>query len=344
MNLASEFVPDAWYVGAWSHEVGRQPLQRWMLGEPVVFYRTEAGEPVALDDRCPHRYAPLSAGKLDGDTIVCGYHGFTFGADGACVAVPGVSRTPKNICVKSYPVVDKWGWVFVWMGDAESANEDALPDFHYLDDPEWTGGGETLVVKASYNLIRDNLLDLTHAKFLHKATLSNDSVTEFPISVEENPGRLNIRRTMENIEKTSLFLTGLGGFTENVTHWQNVEFLPPNNVVINVGVHSAASASEDKRVELRILNAITPETRTTSQYHWAILRNFDIGNEELTAYTVAQNAGAFEEDRWMVEQQQQMWATRPDAAAVPYVHDKGVVKANEIVAEMLASPARDAAE
>ena len=344
MNIADEFIQNAWYVGAWSHEVNRTPMQRWILGEPVVFYRTTAGAAVALDDRCPHRYAPLSTGKLDGDAIVCGYHGFTFDASGVCTSVPGVSRAPKKICVKSYPVVEKWGWVFVWVGDVEAADENALPDYHYLDDPEWIGGGETLQVKASYNLIRDNLLDLTHAKFLHKSTLSNDAVTEFPITVEENSGSLNIRRSMENIEKTSLFLTGLGGFTENVTHWQDVQFLPPNNVLINVGVHSAQGTAEDKRIEIRVLNAITPETRASSNYHWAIVRNFDLGNEELTEHMITQNAGAFEEDRWMTEQQQELWATRPDAAPVPYIHDKGVVKANEMVAHMRRPEARDAAE
>jgi hypothetical protein len=123
-----------------------------------------------------------------------------------------------------------------------------------------------------------------------------------------------------------------------------VEFLPPNNVLINVGVHSAEGATEDKRIEIRVLNAITPETRSTSNYHWAILRNFDLGNAELTDYMITQNAGAFEEDRWMIEQQQELWATRPDAVAVPYIHDKGVVKANAMVNHMRGPEAREAAE
>ena len=103
------YLNNAWYVGAWSNEVNRQPFQRFILDKPLVFYRRETGEPIVLDDRCCHRFAPLSAGWLDGDNIVCGYHGFTYSPSGACVSIPGVEKKPKKIGVNGYPVVEKWG-------------------------------------------------------------------------------------------------------------------------------------------------------------------------------------------------------------------------------------------
>jgi vanillate O-demethylase monooxygenase subunit len=90
------YLNNSWYVGAWSSEVNRKPFQRFMLDKPLVFYRKENGEPVALDDRCCHRFAPLSAGWLDGDNIVCGYHGFTYAPSGTCVSIPGVKKKAKE--------------------------------------------------------------------------------------------------------------------------------------------------------------------------------------------------------------------------------------------------------
>jgi len=72
------FLRDQWYVGAWSDEVGRVPLGRTILGEDIVFYRTEAGKPVALANHCAHRRLPLTEGRLRGDTIECGYHGLVY--------------------------------------------------------------------------------------------------------------------------------------------------------------------------------------------------------------------------------------------------------------------------
>ena len=78
------FVRNAWYAAAWSEEIGRELVERWICGMPVVFYRREDGTAVALEGTCPHRQYPLALGRLKGDRIECGYHGITFGCDGAC--------------------------------------------------------------------------------------------------------------------------------------------------------------------------------------------------------------------------------------------------------------------
>jgi phenylpropionate dioxygenase-like ring-hydroxylating dioxygenase large terminal subunit len=330
------YLKNAWYVGAWSHEITRDPFQRFMLDEPLVFYRTESGTPVALDDRCCHRFAPLSAGWLEGDNIVCGYHGFTYDANGACVAVPGLDRAPKKACVRSYPVVEKWGWAWVWMGEADLADESEIPDFHYLDDPEWTGNGETLNIKGAYNLVFENLLDLTHAKFVHKSTLATSDVTEFPLSVEEVDDTLVVQRMMPGIQSSPLFARA-GNFTEPVDHRQHITFTPPCYISINTTVKSSENSTENKVADIRILNALTPETATTTNYFWSLQRCFALDDEEMTKFLFEANRFAFSEDLVVIENQQKMWDTVPDAKPVPFPHDKGVIQSGRLMERLIAA-------
>jgi vanillate O-demethylase monooxygenase subunit len=328
------YLRNSWYVGAWSHELTRKPFQRFLLDEPLVFYRTESGKPVVLDDRCIHRFAPLSAGCLEGDNIVCGYHGFTYAPNGNCIAIPGVDRAPKKAGVKSYPVVEKWGWIWVWMGNEEKADEAKIPDFHYLDDPEWAGRGETLNLKCAYNLVYENLLDLTHAKFVHKTTLATNDVTEFPLEIEEVGDTVVARREMSGIKSSPLF-TRAGGFTEPVDHRQHVIFTPPCYISINTTVKSAEASSENKIADIRILNALTPETSKTTNYFWSLVRCFALDDEEMETFLHEANTFAFSEDKAIIEQQQNMWDTVPDAKPIPFPHDKGVIASDRLMRRLM---------
>jgi len=328
------YLRNSWYVGAWSHELTRKPFQRFLLDEPLVFYRTESGKPVVLDDRCIHRFAPLSAGRLEGDNIVCGYHGFTYAPNGNCIAIPGVDRAPKKAGVKSYPVVEKWGWIWVWMGNEKKADEAKIPDFHYLDDPEWAGKGETLNLKCAYNLVYENLLDLTHAKFVHKTTLATNDVTEFPLEIEEVGDTVVARREMSGIKSSPLF-TRAGGFTEPVDHRQHVIFTPPCYISINTTVKSAEASSENKIADIRILNALTPETSKTTNYFWSLVRCFALDDEKMETFLHEANTFAFSEDKAIIEQQQNMWDTVPDAKPIPFPHDKGVIASDRLMRRLM---------
>jgi vanillate O-demethylase monooxygenase subunit len=136
MPHATAFARNQWYVVAYAREVGRELLGRTVLGEPLVLCRTEEdGRPVALHDRCVHRRYPLSAGGLDGDRIVCGYHGFTYDTTGACVYVPGQKRIPRTARVTSYPVVEQDALVWVWIGDPALADPGTIPRARHLDCP-----------------------------------------------------------------------------------------------------------------------------------------------------------------------------------------------------------------
>ena len=109
------FLRNFWYVAACGHEVTRNPLGRVILGEPIVFFRREDGTPVALEDRCAHRGYPLSKGRLDGDLLVCGYHGLRYDTAGACVGVPSQPNVPYGVCVRAYPVREASPFVWIWL-------------------------------------------------------------------------------------------------------------------------------------------------------------------------------------------------------------------------------------
>ena len=237
---------NAWYVGAWGTEVGRQNLlRRTLLNEPVVFFRQEDGTPVALADKCAHRHAPLSSGKLVGDNIQCPYHGLEYDASGECVRVPGQSTVPPGCRVQSYPVVERYQWVWIWMGDPELANPDDIEDFHWMDDPDWRAKGELLHLKGDYKLLVENLLDLSHLSYIHATTLGTDAVAETPMKFERGDRHVTVTRwVMDSVPPP--FFTKAGGFgeDEHVDRWQHITWTPPAFVRLDVGAAKAGTGAE----------------------------------------------------------------------------------------------------
>ena len=179
------FPRNCWYVAAWDHEVRRlHPMRRLLLGEPVVLYRVSDGTPVALEDRCCHRHAQLSRGRVRGDTIECAYHGLRFAPDGACVHIPSQTHIPAAARVRSYPVTERYHWIWIWPGDPALADESLIPDFGVMDHPDWNWRGETLPVAGNAMLVIENLMDLTHLPVLHRTTLADTAIPENDIPVE----------------------------------------------------------------------------------------------------------------------------------------------------------------
>ena len=244
------FLRNYWYVAASDHDVQRQPLGRIILGEPIVFYRLEDGTPVALEDRCAHRHLPLSMGKLVGDTLQCHYHGLRYDKTGTCVRVPGQDMIPRSARVKSYPVVERYHWLWIWMGDPALADPDKIPDFHWFDDPEnWGAKGQYLHVKANWQLIVDNLLDLTHLAFVHETTIGNSALVDnAAVKVTRAHDHVVVTRWIIDLPAPPTFVKA-GGFTSNVDRWQIIDFTPPAFLRLDVGATpTGTGAPEGKRV------------------------------------------------------------------------------------------------
>jgi vanillate O-demethylase monooxygenase subunit len=178
------FLKNAWYVAAWSKEITRDLRQIVVLGEKVCVYRTEAGEVIALEDACPHRKLPLSKGRIKGDTVECGYHGLTFDCAGQCVWAPGGGRIPSAAKVRPYPVHEKYGLVWIWMGNAAIADTSDIIDIPNFGSPDWgMNAGDAMELPCNYLLMCDNLLDPTHVAWVHETSFAQAATKDTPLWV-----------------------------------------------------------------------------------------------------------------------------------------------------------------
>jgi vanillate O-demethylase monooxygenase subunit len=341
--MAAPFLRNCWYVGAWDHEVHRlQLMRRILLGEPVVFYRKSDGKPVALEDRCPHRHAPLSMGRIRGDNLECRYHGLVFEPGGRCVHIPSQEGIPAGAGVRSYPVVERDHVVWIWMGDPARADPALIEDFHWLDDPAWRFRGERLHVEGNYLLVVENLCDLSHLPHLHASSLADTAIpaNDIPIKVERDGDRVRVDRWILDSAAPPYFRTLAGfGKEERVDRWMNLEFSPPSMVRLDIGAAKAGTGARTGNrsggVTTRNLNAITPETATTSHYFWAQAQDFALGDPTITDLDFQLVQGAFREDLAIIRGQQQNIDLDPQAKRLNLAADSGGMQARRIVERLI---------
>jgi len=326
------FITNAWYVAAWGNEVGRELMQRWIIGEPVLLYRTEAGEVVAMDDRCPHRRASLSKGTLVGDDVQCGYHGITFDCTGSCVRIPGQEKIPAGMKVRRYRVIEKWQWIWVWMGDPDAADESLLPsNFQYNDEPGWTATGGCLPVRANYQLLTDNLLDLTHETYVHGKTIGNSAVVETPMDYEMQGDEVHVSRIMRDTPPPPLFQR-VRNFEGNIDRWQLIRFQVPAHISIDARGYPAGTDDLQRGMRWFSLNSITPVDENNSLYFWTITRCFDLQDEALSKLINEKILATFLEDVEVIEAQHKLIET--DTRGLDEVSiraDSGSISARRIV-------------
>jgi vanillate O-demethylase monooxygenase subunit len=166
------FVHNTWYVAGWADELkSGERLGRTFLGQPVALFRTASGQVGALEDRCVHRAMPLSAGVVDGEALRCLYHGLEFGTHGRCTHIPAQDKIPATAKVRSFPLVERDAMLWIWMGDAERADENAIPDYAFHRDPVWAWRSAHFHVKGNWQLLIDNLMDLSHLPYIHPHTI-----------------------------------------------------------------------------------------------------------------------------------------------------------------------------
>ena len=296
------FLKNYWYIVASADEITRALLQRWILGVPVVLYRTEGGMPVALEDVCPHRSLPLSMGELVGDSVRCGYHGITFGGDGKCTRIPGQEHIAPRWRVRAFPIVEKWRWLWIWMGDPEQADPAAIPDFHWNDDPAWIPTGGHLHIKCHYQLLIDNLLDLSHLAFVHPTTIGNEAIADNPLTVSQQGDNVLMQRLIPACPAPPLYVK-LRGFSGEIDRSQDIVFSPASNVTIAARSVPRGSNDPDMVLDYRVLNGITPATANSCHHFWAVSRNC-VPDPKVTEAFHEGSLRAFSEDVTILEAQQ----------------------------------------
>ncbi len=338
------FVRNCWYVVEWSRDLTDRPLARTVCGEALVVFRTASGAVAALADHCPHRHLPLSLGTVVGEAIQCPYHGMRFDGAGACVAIPSQAMIPPAARVRAFPVIERHGWIWVWPGDA-AADPALIPDFGQLSDPAFAAVGRTNHVRCAYPLLTDNLLDLSHVGFVHTTTIGTPEFAE--------KGRLTTRRTPTGVVVTRLvpdvpppptyIMTGILPVGRTIDRWQHIEFIAPSFVKIHVGGAKAGTGALDGRYDhglnIWVLNAMTPETATTTHYFWASVRAHAIGDPAVDALFLDQVGAAFDEDKAVLEAQQRAIDVHGDSWSLALRADAGSIEARRALVTRLAEDA-----
>lgn len=338
------FARQHWYVIAMSEEVTGEPLGRRVLDEPIVLYRLADGTPVALADECPHRRYPLSLGRLVGDTLVCNYHGFSFDCTGRCVAVPGQDTIPSRADVRSYPLVERGPWLFVWMGDPQAPDHAALPDTPWLTSPDWTVLAGMQPLAARHALLVDNLLDLSHETYLHAGFIGTPEVAATPIesSVDDDAPVVRVSRHMDGAECPPFYERSTG-LSSPIDRWQDIEFHPPGIYVLHsriapAGVVPAADGTDDPRAcHAKILYGLTPSTATTTYDFWLVARDFAVDDAEVDEFLWKMNDEVVRQDVEALGILEQRISPDPDGAEVSIKIDRGALHARRVIRDLIAA-------
>jgi vanillate O-demethylase monooxygenase subunit len=328
------FLRNYWYAAAWSEELTTAPLARTLLGEPVVLFRTESGKAQAFDDCCPHRMARLSAGRVEGETLRCGYHGLRFDCAGACVEIPGQLEISDRARVHAYPTVERWNLAWMWAGRPEAADPDLIPALPWLDSPAWAYSHGTISYDCNYVLLCDNLLDLTHTTFTHPQTIGTEDVARTGIEVAVDDERVRVVREMRNTEPSILYKR-VGDFTGKVNRWQRIEYTPPTNVLIDAGAVPVGANDRGREMNTWVINMITPETASRTFHFWAFARDCKVDDPSMTRYIGDTIMRTFEEDKAIIDGQQANVGARPRQRMLDKAADKGVVAARQIIDRLL---------
>ncbi len=322
------WIKNAWYLAGWASEVSaEQLLARTFLNEPVIIYRTTDGTVAALEDRCCHRHAPLSKGRLEDGQVRCMYHGLKIDSGGRCTEIPGETTVPENYSVCSFLVTERHKLLWIWMGEPDLADPDDIVDWPYLDDPAWRYLEGYLHYDASCLLGIDNFLDFSHLPYVPEHTIGTSAYAQNRPDIQVTGYGMHIRNIAYDDQPSAHFLK-FGGFDGLGDRWNIYDFhIRGNLLLMDVGsVPAGEGANEGDRenaLEFRHISAMTPETETSSHYHFTQARNFELEVEGLDQAAHDTIVNAFHEDRDIINAQQgiisgtrdtPMWPIAADAA------------------------------
>jgi vanillate O-demethylase monooxygenase subunit len=345
----TRYLRNAWYAVAFSDEVADRPLGRTLLGTELVVYRDSQGKAVILYDRCPHRFAPLSLGKVVGNDLQCPYHGLQFDATGSCTRNPHSkdARPLKAARVPAFPALERYGVIWYWPGESSLASEAMLPRIEFLEQREQFGIVKGyLNVKSNYQLIVDNLLDLSHASFIHPEFASGagispeQSLAATTIRLERRERSLRNYRMRSGLPapRPSQMLFGFDATTptDAKTH---MTWHPPGLLDFDAGVW-VKGAPEEEGAHIPQLHVISPETEFTSHYFFINGRNRRIGDAEVDTALLQMFDRAFrQQDEPMIEKVQERMGAVSDIdqlRPVLLATDEASVTARRILAKLIA--------
>lgn len=336
------FPKNAWYVAATSKELKDEPLGRMICKINMVFYRASDEKVIGLENYCSHRGAALSLGCIEDEGLVCGYHGLKVGEKGEILDMPG--QNPKKIPrIGYYLVIEKYGFIWVWMGNKDLAKEELIPELKWANNNDWAYAGDVFHIKCNYLFMIDNLMDLTHEKYVHSSSIGQEEIDESPVNTIIENKNVVTSRYMNNIIAPPFwqFCMKNNDLDSNslVDRWQKSSFIAPSAVFIDVGVALAGkggiNAPKDERVLCTVIDFMTPETDETMWYFWGMARNFNPNDKKLTQDILEGQGKIFEEDLEVLEAQQKNIALFPKKRLISLDIDTGGRKARRVIRNMI---------
>ncbi|WP_395069065.1 Rieske 2Fe-2S domain-containing protein [Paraburkholderia silvatlantica] len=336
---------DAWYVATFSADLKDLPVARTICGEPIVLFRTASGVIAALEDRCIHRGVPLAGGECVGEIIRCPYHGMEYDVSGICTKVPGQDRLPANARVRSFPVAEKDAMVWIWLGESEKADIKAIPSHHYHDDPGWAWSSIFLKVECDWQLLNDNLMDLTHLGYVHKQTIGGDPdahTMNIDLKTTRSGNRVEVKRWLPNTNPPPFYSLG-NSFSGKIDRWQEIDFTPGLVRIWSGGTDAGTGAYEGRRVggvQFMGLHAVTPSTATSCYYHFTQSRNFKLDTSTELHKKIHDGAlFTLLEDKTVLEAQQKRLLDNPERGLINIKWDIGPLQARRVIEERVATEA-----
>lgn len=335
------YLCNAWYVAAWSKDLqAGQPMAVPILGQNLVIYRDAQGTPVALEDRCVHRFAPLSLGRCEGDNLRCMYHGLLFNPEGAVVEIPGQDVIPPKARVRTFPAVDRHGWIFVWMGDAV-ADSSLIPDIVGPDHPDYSLGCGQLDYEAEAQLISDNLLDFSHLAYIHAQSFQlGEQLARVHANITTLPRGIRYERWMEETA-----VTPAGTIGEPLDTYMTYDFLVPGLFLFQTASFPLGTAKrleygriDDSSEAVRDVSysgqAVTPLGDGKARYFFSFGPHRRLEMPGMLEQMMAVVGKAFDEDKIMIEAQQKVINASHDKTIMPTMHDRSITMYNGIVAKL----------
>jgi phenylpropionate dioxygenase-like ring-hydroxylating dioxygenase large terminal subunit len=337
------FLRNCWYVAGWSHHFAEDGLvARNMLDEPIVLYRQRNGNVAALEDRCCHRLAPLSRGRKEGDDLRCMYHGLKFAPSGKCIEIPQQEIIPSTARVRSYPVVEQDRWVWLWMGDPALADAALIPRALGHNHPDWHMQTGELAYEASYELINDNLLDLSHLSYVHQNTLGRNAMSwgESRPQITRIERGLRIQRWV--VDQPAPIYLGLPAGTRT-DMWASYDYMVPGVFLLATQSHPPGTAQAcnmqappaEPMWRSLTSQAVTPTAERQTVYFYSGCLEKKLATEENSRQQIASFEKAFAEDKAMIEAQQRVISATPQTRMLRLASDGALNQFRRLMAELI---------
>lgn len=337
------FLRNCWYVGAIDHElIDGKLLSRTLLGEHVLLYRGDSGAVIALNDRCPHRGALLSRGRREGDAVRCMYHGIKYDGSGKCVQIPGQDMIPPRLRVRTYPVIERRPFIWVWMGDPALADPALIVDLPYLRDPQWRGLPAYLHYDANYLLIVDNLSDFAHLAFVHTRTLGGSEEYAFvskPTAIERLERGFRVERWHFNSEAPPFHKKVIRDKDARVDRRNIASMVVPGIFMMETLFAPAGQGAQSGNLsgarEYRNCQFMTPETERTTHFFWSYLNNFEGEDSTISRSLLESLIEGFMEDKAIIERQQKTLEDDPKFEMLAILADGPLVHFRRVLGKLI---------